>query len=437
MPDGCVVGEPGDGWRVARSTLATERVAMGRGSALGDAVEGLISAVRLGRARRRSWAGGAARGARGRRPGRVADGPAGHAGAAARGGAGAEAAVRKLVGVAHRQSVAETALTLCGPDGAAGRRRRGGRGPRVPAHQVPEHRRRHDPDPAVHGGRTRARPAQGAETRLSWTSPVARPSRRSPAWPPGSWARPQATAAASRSGPAGGQPAGPPDRRPGAGQPGTGQPYDPGALEGTRPGRAAGPGPAGVAGRGRPRGDGHRGPADRDRPGGRRRSPRWPRSALGVLPVVRWGDRGTCSNPCWPGSPRATACSRPRCASRPTRCRARTGHHGPAETAGRHRLGDQDRRALRRGGGPDPGASQHRRGRHRRRGHRPVRGRGDAAAHAQLRWPARVHAAAGRGAHRGMSSAAGRTAAPWRTSTSSRWPGRAAWPTAPWPPRWR
>jgi len=27
--------------------------------------------------------------------------------------------VRKLVGVAHRQSVAETALVLCGPDGAA------------------------------------------------------------------------------------------------------------------------------------------------------------------------------------------------------------------------------------------------------------------------------------------------------------------------------
>ena len=30
-----------------------------------------------------------------------------------------QAAVRKLVGVAHRQAVAETALTLCGPDAAA------------------------------------------------------------------------------------------------------------------------------------------------------------------------------------------------------------------------------------------------------------------------------------------------------------------------------
>jgi alkylation response protein AidB-like acyl-CoA dehydrogenase len=32
---------------------------------------------------------------------------------------GHQAAVRKLVGVAHRQAVAEAALTLCGPDGTA------------------------------------------------------------------------------------------------------------------------------------------------------------------------------------------------------------------------------------------------------------------------------------------------------------------------------
>jgi hypothetical protein len=46
VPDECVLGEPGDGWRIARSALATERVAMGRGSALGDEVEGLIATVR-------------------------------------------------------------------------------------------------------------------------------------------------------------------------------------------------------------------------------------------------------------------------------------------------------------------------------------------------------------------------------------------------------
>jgi alkylation response protein AidB-like acyl-CoA dehydrogenase len=119
VPDDCVVGNCGDGWRVARSTLASERVAMGRGSALGDAVEGLIDAVR---------AGGPAAG-----PGAleqvgalVAGGMAGslmdlRAALAQLGGVeeSHHAAVRKLVGVAHRQSVAETALMLSGPDGAA------------------------------------------------------------------------------------------------------------------------------------------------------------------------------------------------------------------------------------------------------------------------------------------------------------------------------
>jgi 3-oxochol-4-en-24-oyl-CoA dehydrogenase len=127
VPDDCVVGDCGDGWRIARSTLAAERVAMGRGSALGDAVEGLIAVVR-----ERGLAGDpglrdqvgmlAADGlavslmdlrsalARPRAPG-AGPGPAA--------GAGPHPAVRKLLGVAHRQSVAEAALTFCGPDGAA------------------------------------------------------------------------------------------------------------------------------------------------------------------------------------------------------------------------------------------------------------------------------------------------------------------------------
>ncbi|HCU50900.1 MAG TPA: acyl-CoA dehydrogenase, partial [Micromonosporaceae bacterium] len=45
VPDDCVVGAPGDGWRLARSTLASERVAMGRGSSLGDAVEAMLDRV--------------------------------------------------------------------------------------------------------------------------------------------------------------------------------------------------------------------------------------------------------------------------------------------------------------------------------------------------------------------------------------------------------
>ncbi len=42
VPDECVVGAPGDGWRVARTTLASERVAMGAGSSVGEAVERLL-----------------------------------------------------------------------------------------------------------------------------------------------------------------------------------------------------------------------------------------------------------------------------------------------------------------------------------------------------------------------------------------------------------
>ncbi len=110
VPDDCVVGEPGDGWRLARSTLASERVAMGRGSSLGEAVEALVreasepsellgSLVAEGlavslldlRATMRQLAGQ---------------------------DAGADAAVRKLVGVAHRQAVAEAALLLCGAQAA-------------------------------------------------------------------------------------------------------------------------------------------------------------------------------------------------------------------------------------------------------------------------------------------------------------------------------
>ncbi len=124
VPDDCVVGVAGTGWQVARTTLATERVAMGRGSALGEAAERLVGAVR---------SGGLADdpGAREQLGALVADGLAVSlmdlrstlvqlTGAdAGPGGPDRQSAVRKLVGVAHRQAAAEAALTLCGPDGAA------------------------------------------------------------------------------------------------------------------------------------------------------------------------------------------------------------------------------------------------------------------------------------------------------------------------------
>ena len=119
VPADCLLGQPGDGWPIARSTLAAERTAMGRGSAFGDEVDQLLGQVRAagldGDPAVAEQVGGL-----------VAGGLAGslldlRATLAELGGAepGQQAAVRKLIGVAHRQAVAEAALTLSGPDGAA------------------------------------------------------------------------------------------------------------------------------------------------------------------------------------------------------------------------------------------------------------------------------------------------------------------------------
>jgi 3-oxochol-4-en-24-oyl-CoA dehydrogenase len=119
VPDDCVVGAPGDGWRATRTTLASERVAMGTDSSVGEAVERLLSlAARTG--------GDVDPVVRQRLGSLVTEGMAVslldlQAVIAQLRGAdpGPLAAVRKLVGVSHRQAVAETALELAGPAGAA------------------------------------------------------------------------------------------------------------------------------------------------------------------------------------------------------------------------------------------------------------------------------------------------------------------------------
>jgi hypothetical protein len=97
-----VTGETGPVLWAAMSTLATERVAMGEGR--DEAVQNLLAA------------GGAVNSDYAERTGvHVAAGRA----VALLEERGAHPAIRKLIGTGHRQAVAETALELLGPAGAA------------------------------------------------------------------------------------------------------------------------------------------------------------------------------------------------------------------------------------------------------------------------------------------------------------------------------
>ena len=97
VPDDCVLGAPGEGWRVAMSTLATERVAIGGAGPMDE----LLAAVTPDYAERAGFHVASA-----------------HA-VALLGERGAHPAIRKLLSTGHRQAVAETVLELLGPAGAA------------------------------------------------------------------------------------------------------------------------------------------------------------------------------------------------------------------------------------------------------------------------------------------------------------------------------
>ncbi|MGO9041935.1 MAG: acyl-CoA dehydrogenase family protein [Mycobacterium sp.] len=114
VPDEMVVGSVNDGWRLARTTLANERIAMATGTALGNPMEELLKVLaeldldaaqqdRLGRLIVATQTGALL-------DQRIAQ--------MAVGGQdpGAQSSVRKLIGVRYRQALAEYAMDVC--DGA-------------------------------------------------------------------------------------------------------------------------------------------------------------------------------------------------------------------------------------------------------------------------------------------------------------------------------
>jgi alkylation response protein AidB-like acyl-CoA dehydrogenase len=119
VPDDCVIGEAGDGWRMARMTLANERVSMSSGSTFGIGVESLLRlAEKLGDAVTPS--------AEARLGALLAEAQSlslmTHRStllSLAGSDPGSGASIRKLLGAEHEQRVQELGLFLLGPDGAA------------------------------------------------------------------------------------------------------------------------------------------------------------------------------------------------------------------------------------------------------------------------------------------------------------------------------
>ena len=121
VPDADVVGPVDGGWKLARTTLAEERVALGGGSLLGDRVEHLLAAAAIAEPGLHSPARLGAlvseasvvallelRSTLRRMRAESGDG---------RPAPAADAVVLKLIGVRHRQAVAEAGYELLGPDG--------------------------------------------------------------------------------------------------------------------------------------------------------------------------------------------------------------------------------------------------------------------------------------------------------------------------------
>jgi alkylation response protein AidB-like acyl-CoA dehydrogenase len=121
VPDDAVIGAPGDGWRIGRTTLANERVSMSSGASFGNGLESVIRAVS-----RRAESGASVPASLQVRLGHlIAEAQSvallGHRGTLATLSGvdpGSGSSVRKLLGVEHEQRVQEMGMALYGAGGA-------------------------------------------------------------------------------------------------------------------------------------------------------------------------------------------------------------------------------------------------------------------------------------------------------------------------------
>jgi 3-oxochol-4-en-24-oyl-CoA dehydrogenase len=116
VPDECVVGEVNGGWRVARTTLANERVSLSRSWTFGAGVPELLQVANAAGDKRLAQAGRLVG------EGHAIDMLGQRVTAKQLSGTepGATGSVRKLLGMEHAQRVAELCFELSGPSGALG-----------------------------------------------------------------------------------------------------------------------------------------------------------------------------------------------------------------------------------------------------------------------------------------------------------------------------
>ncbi|WP_433227324.1 acyl-CoA dehydrogenase [Actinomadura formosensis] len=122
IPDDLLVAGPGDGWKLARTTLANERVSLSNDSSLGSGGEALLELAAEGADDERLTTLG----------GILCDAQSSSLfglrttlRSLAGGQPGAESSIGKLIGVEHIQQVWETAVDWSGPDALSGRGRGG------------------------------------------------------------------------------------------------------------------------------------------------------------------------------------------------------------------------------------------------------------------------------------------------------------------------